>query len=143
MESINKVILQGNVGQNPKTQYFSHNNKVSYLSIATNEKIMHVSQQDYTKTQWYQVVCYNQLSDYVEQNIFKGSLVYIEGRINIRQEQKNNKNISIFEIEAKYIRLVKQSKEKTEDSNKENTQKNLNIQDFDLNLTINPNEELF
>lgn len=143
MESINKVILQGNVGQDPKTQYFGPNNKVSYLSIATNEKIMHISQKDYTKTQWYQVVCYNNLSDYVEQNIFKGSLVYIEGRINIRQEQKYNKNISIFEIEAKYIQLVKQTKEKAQNLDKEITQKNLNIQDFDLNLTINPDEQLF
>ncbi|MCT4575374.1 MAG: single-stranded DNA-binding protein [Alphaproteobacteria bacterium] len=84
--SINKVILVGNLGNDPEIRSFQNGSRVANLSLATSE-----SWKDRTtgerkeKTEWHRVVIFNSgLVDLTEKYLRKGSKVYIEGKLETR-----------------------------------------------------------
>ena len=85
--SINKVILVGNVGQDPEVRRMSNGDAVVNLSVATSESWRDKSTGERReKTEWHRVVIFNEhLAKVAEQYVRKGSKVYVEGQIQTRK----------------------------------------------------------
>ena len=85
--SINKVIIVGNVGQDPEVRHMSNGDAVVNLSIATSESWRDKSSGERReKTEWHRVVIFNEhLAKVAEQYVRKGSKVYVEGQIQTRK----------------------------------------------------------
>jgi len=85
--SINKVILIGNVGQDPEIRSFQYVGKVCNLSIATSERWRdRESNEQKERTQWHRVVVFNEnLVNLIEKYVNKGSKLYIEGQLETRK----------------------------------------------------------
>lgn len=89
MSSVNKVILVGNVGNDPEIRTFQNGDRVANLSIATSErwKDKDTGEQK-EKTEWHRVSVTNQgLVKVVESYVKKGSKLYIEGQLETRKWQ--------------------------------------------------------
>lgn len=88
---INKVILVGNVGNDPDVKQTHDGSKVVRLSIATSEswKDKQTGERQ-ERTEWHRIVFFRQLADIVSQYVKKGSKLYIEGslRTNKWQDQQ-------------------------------------------------------
>ena len=85
--SVNKVILVGNLGQDPEVRRLSSGDPVVNLRIATSESWRDKSSGERKeKTEWHSVVIFNEnLAKVAEQYLKKGSKVYIEGQLQTRQ----------------------------------------------------------
>ncbi len=85
---INKVILVGNVGQDPEMKYMPSGGAVTNISVATSEswKDKQTGQQQ-ERTEWHRVVFFNRLAEIVGEYVRKGSKLYIEGSLRTRKWQ--------------------------------------------------------
>ena len=79
---VNKVILVGNVGNDPETRYTPQGSAVTKLSLATSEswKDKQTGQQQ-ERTEWHRVVFFNRLAEIASQYVRKGGKLYIEGSL--------------------------------------------------------------
>ena len=74
---INKVILVGNLGNDPEVRATASGSRVATISIATSESWMDKNTgQRQEKTEWHRVVFFNRLAEIVEQYLNKGCLLY-------------------------------------------------------------------
>lgn len=85
---INKVILIGNLGNDPETRYMPNGNAVTNLTLATSEtwKDKQTGQAQ-ERTEWHRVVFFNRLAEIAGEYLRKGSKVYIEGSLRTRKWQ--------------------------------------------------------
>ena len=90
--SVNKVILLGNLGQDPVIRTSQDGNKIVQLSIATSERWKdRNSGEQREKTEWHRVVIFNEnLSNIAEQYLKKGSTIFVEGQLQTRKWQDQN-----------------------------------------------------
>lgn len=85
---INKVILVGNLGQDPDTKYMPSGSAVTNLRIATTESFKdRESGQQQERTEWHSVAMFGKLAEIAGEYLRKGSQVYIEGRLRTRKWQ--------------------------------------------------------
>lgn len=99
--SVNKVILLGNAGSDPRMYYPSKDAAMALLSLATNERTT-----DSERTEWHNIVMTGKNAEYAERYIRKGTRLYIEGKLRTRsytdklQIQRNITEIYVdtFEI---------------------------------------------
>jgi single-strand DNA-binding protein len=89
MAGVNKVILVGNLGQDPQSRSFQNGGKVVNLRIATSETWKDKqSGERKEKTEWHSVAIFNEgLANTAERYLRKGSKVYIEGKLQTRKWQ--------------------------------------------------------
>ena len=85
--SVNKVILVGNLGQDPDIRSMQDGRKIANLSIATSESWRDKnSGERKERTEWHRVVIFNEnLSKIAEQYLKKGAKVYVEGQMQTRK----------------------------------------------------------
>lgn len=90
--SINKVILVGNLGADPRVSNTQNGSKLVNLSIATSESWKDkLSGERKERTEWHRVVIYNpQLAETAERYLRKGSKVYLEGQLQTRKWEDSN-----------------------------------------------------
>ena len=85
---INKVILVGNLGQDPETRYMPSGGAVTNVTIATSETWKDKqSGQPQERTEWHRVVFFNRLAEIAGEYLKKGSKVYVEGSLRTRKWQ--------------------------------------------------------
>jgi single stranded DNA-binding protein len=80
-KSVNKVILVGNVGQDPEVKYTASGVPVAKVSIATNERFKGKNDQWQDRTEWHSVVAWQRLAEIVGEYVHKGSKLYVEGKL--------------------------------------------------------------
>ena len=89
--SLNKVMLIGNLGNDPEVRSTSGGNRVATFSLATSRSWNDAAGAKQEKTEWHRCVVWNskasQLADIVERYVKKGDKLYVEGRIEYRQWQ--------------------------------------------------------
>jgi len=88
---VNKVILIGNLGQDPEVKYMPNGNAVANITVATSEswKDKNTGEQ-VDKTEWHRVVFFRRLAEIVGEYLKKGSKVYVEGKLQTRKWQDQN-----------------------------------------------------
>lgn len=85
--SLNKVMLIGNVGNDPEIRATSGGARVAKVSLATNRSWSDRSGQTQEKTEWHRLTFFGRLVDVVEQWVKKGDRLYVEGRIEYSQTE--------------------------------------------------------
>src|SRR5687768_156386 len=105
---INKVILVGNLGQDPETRYMPSGKAVTNLRLATSDswKDKQTGEQR-EQTEWHSVVMYDRLAEIAAEYLRKGSQIYVEGRLKTRKwEDKEGKDRYTTEIIANEMEML-------------------------------------
>jgi single-strand DNA-binding protein len=105
---VNKVIIIGNVGQDPEIKYTASGAPVVTVSIATSE-IWRDKQtgENKEKTEWHRVVFFNKLAEIISQYIKKGSKLYVMGSLRTRKwEDKSGVEKYTTEVIANDIQML-------------------------------------
>ncbi|MDE3271542.1 single-stranded DNA-binding protein [Pseudoalteromonas sp. G4] len=85
---INKVILVGNLGQDPEVRYMPNGNAVANITLATSDSYKDKNTgQLVDKTEWHRVVFFGKLAEVVGEYCRKGSQIYVEGKLQTRKWQ--------------------------------------------------------
>lgn len=83
---VNKVILVGNLGQDPEIRYMPNGGAVANITLATSESWRDkATGEQKEKTEWHRVVLFGKLAEVAGEYLKKGSQVYIEGKLNTRK----------------------------------------------------------
>ena len=83
---VNKVILVGNLGQDPEVRYMPNGGAVANITLATSESWRDkATGEQKEKTEWHRVVLFGKLAEVAGEYLKKGSQVYIEGKLNTRK----------------------------------------------------------
>ena len=88
---VNKVILIGNLGNDPEVRYTPNGSAVATISLATSETWRDKQSGELQdRTEWHRVVFFNRLAEIVGEYLHKGSKVYVEGSLRTRKWQDKN-----------------------------------------------------
>ena len=105
--SVNKVILVGRLGKDPETKFTSGGQAVANFSMATDSSYKDKSGERQKRTEWHRIKVWGKLAEIVQQYLKKGSLVFIEGRIETREWQdKEGVKRYTTEIVASEMRML-------------------------------------
>ena len=122
--SINKVMLIGNVGQDPEIRTLNSGDSVVNLSVATSEKYNNKSTGEVTKkTEWHRCVLFGQNAKFAGQYIVKGAKIYIDGKLQYRKWtdktgiEKYVTEILVDRLELLSKQLANQDDDAIEDDN--------------------------
>ena len=104
---INKVILVGNLGQDPEIKYTAGGAAVTTLSIATSDSWKDKdSGMDQERTEWHRVVLWRRLAEIAGEYLKKGSKVYIEGQLQTRKWEQEGQTRYTTEIIARDMQFL-------------------------------------
>ena len=112
--ALNKVMLIGNVGNDPEIRYLDSNpqspqgnTKVASFRLATTERYRDRNGETRENTEWHNIVAWRSNADLVEKFVHRGSQIFIEGKLRTRQwtDQTGNKRFTT-EIQADNIQLL-------------------------------------
>jgi single-strand DNA-binding protein len=105
--SVNKVILVGRLGRDPEVRYTSGGQPVANFSIATDETYKDRNGTRQKRTEWHKIVVWGKQAEIAQKYLKKGSLIYLEGRIQTRQwDDKEGQKRTSFEIVANNFRML-------------------------------------
>jgi single-strand DNA-binding protein len=123
MPSLNKVIIIGNVGNEPEMRFTPNGKPVTSFSVATNWVYTTPEGERRQETEWFNIVAWNRLAEQCNQFLAKGKLVYTEGRIHTRNwEGQDGQAHSKMEVVANRVIFLDRkaagtvTDEKTEDT---------------------------
>jgi len=88
MPGLNKVMIIGNVGKDPEVRYSQSGSAVCTFSVATSESWTKDGQKQ-EKTEWHNVVAFNKQAETLEKYLKKGDKVYLEGKLQTSQYEKD------------------------------------------------------
>ena len=142
--SVNKVILIGNVGQDPEIRSFQTGGKVCNLSIATSERWKdRETKEQKERTQWHRVVVFNEpLINLIEMYVKKGSKLFIEGQLETRKwtdasgQEKYSTEVVLRAYKGELTFLDSRSNNNDNDSFQSNNQSN-EIKNTEVNQVVN------
>ena len=106
---MNKVMLIGNVGQEPEVRYVDQGLAVARLRLATTEKgyTLQNGTQVPDRTDWHNVILWRKLAEVVEQYVHKGDKLYIEGRLRYSNyDNKQGQRQYVTEIWADNMEML-------------------------------------
>jgi single-strand DNA-binding protein len=105
--SVNRVILVGRLGRDPETRYTGSGQAVANFSVATDESYKDRNGERQKRTEWHKIVVWGKQAEIAQQYLKKGSLIFIEGRIQSREWQdKEGQKRTSFEIVANNFRML-------------------------------------
>ena len=105
--SVNKVILVGRLGRDPEVRYTSAGQPVANFSLATDETYKDRAGERQKRTEWHKIVVWGKQAEIAQKYLRKGSLIFLEGRIQTREytDRDQNKRTS-FEIVCSNFRML-------------------------------------
>ena len=101
--SLNKIMLIGNVGNDPDVRTTSSGTPIANMSLATTRKWKDGSGEQKEKTEWHRLTVWGKLVDVVERYVKKGDRLYVEGRIEYSESESDGQkkywtNVNVFEM---------------------------------------------
>jgi len=119
MASVNKAILIGNLGADPEIKYTPSGTAVANFSLATREQWTNKDNEKKERTEWHRIVLWDKQADNAAEYLKKGSLAYVEGRIETKSWEDNQgiKKYTTEIIGNKVIYLDTKSNQKEEEQN--------------------------
>ncbi len=104
---INKVILVGNLGQDPELRYTGSGTAVCNLRLATNESYKDAGGEWVERTEWHSIVAWSRLAEICNEYLHKGSQVYFEGSLQTRNyEDKDGNTRYVTEVKAREMMML-------------------------------------
>lgn len=117
INSLNKVILIGRLGQNPEVRYLPQTERaVARFTLATNERYFNPSTNESDiRAEWHRIVAWGKLAEFCEKYLTQGKQIYLEGKLRTRswQDREGNKRYTT-EIEARNIIFLGKREEEVE-----------------------------
>jgi single-strand DNA-binding protein len=105
--SVNKVILVGRLGRDPETRYTGGGQAVANFSMATDESYKDKNGERQKRTEWHRITAWGKLAEICQQYLKKGTMVYIEGRIQSREWQdKEGQKRTSYDIVANTMKML-------------------------------------
>lgn len=91
VRGVNKVIIIGNLGQDPEVRYTTTGSVVTNISVATSESWKDKNTgEDVVKTEWHRIIFFSRLAEIAGEYLKRGSQVYVEGKLKTRKWQDQN-----------------------------------------------------
>lgn len=81
---LNKAMVTGRLGRDPKPQYLNSGNVVSTFTVASNRKWRDHAGELHDAVEWFTVVTWNQLAEFCNDRLRKGHRIFVEGRLQTR-----------------------------------------------------------
>jgi len=104
---VNKVILIGNLGQDPELRYTGSGTAVCNMRLATNESYTDRDGNQVDKTEWHNIVVWARLAEVCDQYLSKGSQVYFEGKLQTRSwEDREGNTRYTTEVKASEMQFL-------------------------------------
>lgn len=115
MASLNKVTLIGHLGKDPETRYSPSGDAICNITVATSESWKDKQTGEKKEvTEWHRVVLFGRLAEVASQYLAKGSLIYVEGRLQTRKWQdKDGQDRYTTEIRGDELKMLSAAKEGT------------------------------
>jgi len=105
--SVNKVILVGRLGRDPETRYTGSGQAVANFTMATDETYKDRNGERQKRTEWHRITAWGKLAEICQQYLKKGTMVYIEGRIQSREWQdKEGQKRTSYDIVANTMKML-------------------------------------
>ena len=105
--SVNKVILVGRLGRDPETRYTGSGQAVANFTMATDETYKDRNGERQKRTEWHRITAWGKLAEICQQYLKKGTMVYIEGRIQTREWQdKEGQKRTSHDIVANTMKML-------------------------------------
>jgi len=107
MRGVNKVILVATLGGDPETRYLPNGKAVTNFTVATNEEWKDKQTgQKQTKTEWHRIVTFDKLAEIAGQYLVKGVSVYLEGKLQTREWEKDGVKRYTTEIVCDQMQML-------------------------------------
>jgi single-strand DNA-binding protein len=106
MASLNKVMLIGNLGKDPEVRYTASGQAVASFSLATSEKFKNKNGDFEERTEWHRVTLWARLAEIAGEYLSKGKTVYIEGRLQTREYEKDGVKRYTTEIVGEKMQML-------------------------------------
>lgn len=108
---VNKCIFIGRLGKDPELTYMPQGDPVCKFSLALDESYKNKAGEKVNKTEWVNIVAFRKLADICGQYLSKGSLIFIEGKIQTRTWEKDGEKKYTTEIIANTMKMLGGKKE--------------------------------
>lgn len=104
---VNKVILIGNLGQDPELRYTGSGTAVCNMRIATNEAYKDANGEWVDRTEWHNVVAWSRLAEICGEYLTKGSQIYVEGSLQTRSwDDRDGNTRYTTEVKAREMQIL-------------------------------------
>ena len=103
---LNKVILIGNLGADPETRHSAGGSQVTNIRVATSESWKDQSGEKQEKTEWHRITFFGRLAEIASEYLRKGSMVYVEGRIETSTYEKDGEKRYSTSFVAKEMQML-------------------------------------
>ena len=107
---VNKTILVGRLGRDPETRYTGGGTAVANFSIATDETFKDKRGERQKRTEWHKIIVWGKQAEVAQKYLKKGALIFVEGRIQSREWEKDGEKHRSFEIVANNFRMLEGKK---------------------------------
>lgn len=113
---LNKVMIIGNLGQDPEMRYTPSGRPLTKFQLATNRSWTSAEGEKKTETEWFTIVAWGKLAEICNQYLSKGRQVYIEGRLHTRywKDEEGATHASVEVVAQEMIMLDGKSTETPE-----------------------------
>ena len=106
MAGLNKVFILGNLGRDPEVRSLPNGTTVCTFSIATSETWKGKTGEKREKTEWHRIVTFNKLADLCGEYLAKGRQVFVEGKLQTREWERDGVKQYTTEIIASEVRFI-------------------------------------
>lgn len=112
---VNKVILLGNVGADPDVRYSASGNAITKIRVATSDQWKDKqSGEMQERVEWHRITFFGRLAEVAGEYLKKGSQVYIEGRLQTSQYEKEGQTHYSTDIIASEMQMLGGKSERTQ-----------------------------
>lgn len=115
MASVNKVLILGNIGQNPELKTTSGGKSVTTMNIATSHKWKDDRGEIKEATEWHRVIVWGKPAENCAKYLKKGSSCFVEGRLSTRSFEKDGVKKFVTEIVAESVKFLSSEKKPQEE----------------------------
>ena len=102
---MNRIVIAGNLGQDPEMQYLSNGAAVTKFSVATN-RVYYKDEEKITETTWFNVEVWGKKAENCNQYLSKGSKVAVDGRMACDQYEKDGRTVYYWKLVAQDVEFL-------------------------------------
>jgi single-strand DNA-binding protein len=111
---LNKVMLIGNLGRDPEMRYTPNGTAVTQFSVAVNRNSRDEAGEWKKETEWFRIVLFRETAERAAEWLRKGTKVYVEGRLQTRQYEKDGQKHYMTEVVAeRFVNLDPRQRDDT------------------------------